>query len=181
MTDALTPLASPADSLASLRRGDADALGAVYRAHAPALLRTLTAMLGERSEAEDVVHDLFVGLPEAMARYQERGQFGGWLHRIAVRQAISKLRRRGRRHEVALEAADRVGHRAEGEAIADRITVRAALAALPEKLRIVVVLREYEGWSHREIATHLGINEGAVMTRHCRALQQLRRALKEDR
>ena len=181
MTDAPLPLPSPAYSLASLRLGDADALGAVYRVHAPALLRTLTAILGERSEAEDVVHDLFVGLPEAMARYQEQGQFGGWLHRIAVRQAISKLRRRGRRHEVAIEAADGVGHRAEGEAIADRITVGAALAALPEKLRIVVVLREYEGWSHREIAAHLGLNEGAVMTRHCRALQQLRRALKEDR
>lgn len=181
MTDALVPRGSPPTSLAALRRGDPTALAAAYRDHAPALLRTITAMLGERSEAEDVVHDLFLGLPEAMTHYQERGQFGGWLHRIAVRIAISRLRRRGRRGEVAMEAAAAVGHRAEGEEVADRITVAAALAQLPETLRTVVVLREYEGWPHREIAAHLGITEGAAMTRHCRALQQLRRTLKEDR
>jgi RNA polymerase sigma-70 factor (ECF subfamily) len=181
VTDALVPRGSPPTSLAALRMGDAAALGAVYQAHAPTLLRTLTAMLGERSEAEDVVHDLFVGLPEAMGRYQERGQFGGWLHRIAVRLAISRLRRRGRRGEVAIEAADGIGHRADGDGLADRITVAAALATLPETLRTVVVLREYEGWPHREIAAYLGITEGAVMTRHCRALQKLRRALEGDR
>ena len=181
MTDALVPRGPPPTSLAALRSGDAAALGAVYQEHAPALLRTLTAMLGERSEAEDVVHDLFVGLPEAMSRYQERGQFGGWLHRIAVRLAIGKLRRRARRGEVAIEAADAIGHRAAGDAVATQITVTAALAALPETLRTVVVLREYEGWPHREIAAHLGISEGAVMTRHCRALAKLRRALAGDR
>ncbi len=181
MTDALVPRGSPPTSLAALRKGDAAALGAVYERHAPALIRTLTAMLNDPGEAEDLVHDLFVGLPEAMARYEERGQFAGWLHRIAVRLALSRLRRRGRRGEVALEAADGVGHRAEGDSVADRITVTAALAALPESLRTVVVLREYEGWSHREIAAHLGISEGAAMTRHCRALQKLRGTLEEDR
>ncbi|MEP6591415.1 MAG: sigma-70 family RNA polymerase sigma factor [Gemmatimonadota bacterium] len=181
MTDALVPRGTPPTSLAALKRGDPAAMAVAYERHAPALLRTLTIMLGERSEAEDVVHDLFVGLPEAMARYEERGQFGGWLHRIAVRLAISRLRRRGRRGEVAIEAADGVGHRAEGEAVADQITVTDALATLPESLRVVVVLREYEGWSHREIAAHLGISEGAAMTRHCRALQKLRRTLEGDR
>lgn len=181
MTDPLRPHDVAPTSLHALRQGDAAALASVYRDHAPALLRTLTGMLGERSEAEDVVHDLFVGLPEAMARYQERGQFGGWLHRIAVRMAISKLRRRGRRGEVAIEAADGMGSRAAGDSVATQLTVTAALAALPESLRTVVVLREYEGWPHREIAAHLGISEGAVMTRHCRALQKLRNALKEDR
>ncbi|MEO5800131.1 MAG: sigma-70 family RNA polymerase sigma factor [Gemmatimonadales bacterium] len=181
MTDPLRPSGAPLPSPIALRQGDPAAIAAVYRDHAPGLLRTLTAMLGERSEAEDVVHDLFVGLPEAMGRYQERGQFGGWLHRIAVRMAISKLRRRGRRGEVAIEAADGIGSRATGDSVATSITVTAALAALPESLRTVVVLREYEGWPHREIAAHLGISEGAVMTRHCRALQKLRNALKEDR
>jgi RNA polymerase sigma-70 factor (ECF subfamily) len=181
VTDALRPLGSQLPPLLALKQGDPGAIATVYRDHAPSLLRTLTAMLGERSEAEDVVHDLFVGLPEAMGRYQERGQFGGWLHRIAVRMAISKLRRRGRRGEVAIEAADGMGSRAAGEAVATQLTVTAALAALPESLRTVVVLREYEGWPHREIAAHLGISEGAVMTRHCRALQKLRNALKEDR
>ena len=172
-------LPAPADLVAALRRGEPDALALVYREHAGRLLHTLTALLGDRSEAEDAVHDLFVGLPEAMERYQERGALGAWLRRVAVRFGLTRLRTRRRRREVNLAAV------AEPEARAApvdaRLAVEAALLTLPEAMRTVVVLKELEGWPHREIAEQLGLSEGAVMTRHCRAMRRLRSALKETR
>lgn len=167
--------------LAAVRRGDPDALAAVYREHAPRLLRTLTALLGDRADAEDVVHDLFVGLPEALGRYQERGTFGAWLRAVGVRMGLTRLRVRRRRPQASLEAAEHLSRPAEDERLARRLLVEGALATLPAKLRVVVVLRELEGWPYRDIAQHLGMREGAVITRHCRAMQRLRKALEGQR
>ena len=165
----------------ALRRGNGEAIAAVYRDHAPALLRSIATLLGDRSEAEDVVHDLFVGLPEAMARYQDRGVFGGWLRRIGMRMALTRLRTRSRRSEVALSAARNIATPADDDQLARRLLLETALATLPEEMRMVVVLRELEGWPYRHIAEQLGVREGAVMTRHCRAMRRLRNALETSR
>jgi RNA polymerase sigma-70 factor (ECF subfamily) len=164
-----------------LRAGDPAALAAVYRQHAASLLATLGGLLGQPADAEDVLHDLFVGLPTALARYDERGRFGAWLRRVAVRLALERLRQRKRRGEVALADAPAGMRRASAETLPERLLVSGALAALPEGLRTVVVLREIEGWPHRDIARFLGLTEGAVMTRHSRAMQRLRLALEADR
>jgi RNA polymerase sigma-70 factor (ECF subfamily) len=71
--------------------------------------------------------------------------------------------------------------RASAEALPDQLAVERALATLPESMRTVVVLRELEGWAHQDIADFLGILEGAVMTRHCRAMKRLRQVLEDDR
>ncbi len=174
------PLAGP-ELFAALRRGNGEAIAAVYRDHAPALLRSIGAVLGDRSDAEDVVHDLFVGLPEAMVHYEERGAFGGWLRRIGMRMALTKLRSQERRREVPLDGVEPPGRAPEGDRLPDRLLVEAALTALPEESRVVVVLRDLEGWSYREIAEIVGASEGTVMTRHCRAMQRLKSALEEIR
>ena len=177
----LSPEAADRLDLDAVRRGDPVALARVYDAHAAMLLRTLTGFLGDETEAEDVLHDLFVGLPEALRRYEDRGLFGAWLRRVALRLALQRLRRRKRRREVALGHHEPVARRSEAESLPARMLVERALATLPEGLRTVVVLRELEGWSHREIADFLGLREGAVMTRHCRAMKRLRLALEDER
>lgn len=183
----VTPAPAPPGTSAridpeALRRGDPAAIAAVYHAHAAGLLRSLTGFLGDEAEAEDALHDLFVGLPDALRRYEDRGVFGAWLGRVAMRLALQRLRRRKRRREVGLGGAvEPAGRREPSEALPARLLVEAALARLPEGLRTVVVLRELEGWSHREIGEFLGLREGAVMTRHCRAMKRLRVALEDER
>ena len=172
--------AAPRLDLVALRSGEPAALATAYHLHAGPLLRTLRGFLGSEQDAEDVLHDLFVGLPEALGRYEDRGVFGAWLRRVALRLALQRLRSRARRREVDLEHATPVT-RASAEALPARLAVEGALATLPEPMRTVVVLRELEGWSHRDIADFLGIREGAVMTRHCRAMKRLRQALEDDR
>jgi RNA polymerase sigma-70 factor (ECF subfamily) len=182
VTPAPAPPRNPVPiALEALRRGEPEALAAIYRLHAGSLLRTLVGFLGDASEAEDVLHDLFAGLPEALRRYEERGTLGAWLRRVALRIALQRVRSARRRREVSIGGLEPLGRRDASEALPARLLVEQALAALPEGLRTVVVLRELEGWSHREIAAFLGLREGAVMTRHCRAMKRLRVALEDER
>jgi RNA polymerase sigma-70 factor (ECF subfamily) len=105
VTDLALDVPAPIDLIAATRSGDATALARLYEQHAGLLLRSATLLLRSRADAEDLVHDLFVGLPEALAHYEERGALAAWLGRVATRMALVRLRTRRRRHEVDLDAA----------------------------------------------------------------------------
>src|SRR5213592_1292256 len=134
--------------------------------------------IGAREDAEDVVHDVFVGLPEALRRYEERGSFAPWLKRVTARLALMRLRRSKRRREVAL---DNAAGQAEPPVTAERDGLQAAVDTLPDLLRAVLVLKEIEGYGHAEIALLLGISEGASRVRLTRALKGLRHELESGR
>jgi RNA polymerase sigma-70 factor (ECF subfamily) len=116
---------------------------------------------------------VFVGLPEALRKYEERGSFAAWLRRITVRVALSRIRA-ARAHE-ALHDVPAARHDP-----LDRMAIDHALAALTPALRAVVVLREVEGYSHAEIGSMLGISRAASEVRLHRALRLMRRHLTEE-
>lgn len=167
------------DLVARARRGDVGALATLYQQHAVVLTAAAARVLGSRTEAEDVVQDLFVALPEALARYREQGQFGAWLRRVAVRLALGRMRSRQRRRESPLEAtADLVDPRGRpADVVLERLALERAIAALPASLRVVFVLREVEGYTHSEIAALLGITRASSEVRLFRAVRRLRGSL----
>ena len=173
--------AGGAELVARARAGSGDALGALYARHAAAVMSLAYRLCGSAADAEDVLHDVFLGLPEALRRYDERGSFTAWLRRVAARTALTRLRAQGRRREVPLDAHGEWPREAEAESFGDRSAVERALAALPSTLRAVVVLKEMEGYSHAEIGALLGISAGASEVRLCRALKLLRRAMGDSR
>ena len=134
-------------------------------------------------DAEDVLHDVFVGLPEALRRYAERGALESWLKRVTARVALSRLRAARRRREVAIDVAvDAAPGAAPLGTPADRgvddlAALRRALDRLPESLRTVFVLREVEGYTHAEIAAMLSISPRASEVRMHRAVRALRAQL----
>lgn len=162
----------------AVRAGTPEALAALYREHGSALYRLAYRLTGTREDAEDVVHDVFVGLPEALAQYEERGKFTSWLKRVTARVALSRLRNRKRRREVSLDLGDQGP---SPSANPDTVALELAVSGLPDRLRAVVMLREVEGYSHREVAELLGISVGASRVRAARGLARLRRALENDR
>jgi RNA polymerase sigma-70 factor, ECF subfamily len=167
-----------AELVGRARAAEATAIDELYRRHADAVMRVAYHLLGGVEEAEDVVQDVFVGLPVALRQYDERGKLDGWLRTIAARLALTRLRTRRRRREVALdEGGDRPAP-ASGDAIATRLALRDAIAALPETLRVVFVLKEVEGYSHDEIARLLDIRPGTSQVRLFRAVRLLRDILK---
>lgn len=164
--------------LEAVRSGDPEALAALYREHGGALYRLAYRLTGTREDAEDVVHDVFVGLPEALAHYEERGKFPSWLQRVTARVALIRLRGRRRRREVSLELGDQGAGPSAGS---DAGALESAVNGLPDRLRVVVMLREVEGYSHREVAELLGISVPASRVRAARGLALLRRALEDGR
>lgn len=162
-----------AEVIASARHGSPTALGMLYRWFAPDLLRLATRLLASHADAEDVVHDLFVGLPEHLARYDERGRVRAWLRATTVGMVRMRVRKETRRADVLAREVT-VPQSVTGADPATRLALEQAVNALPESLRLVFVLKQWEGYSHDEIATLLNISAGAARVRHSRALDTLR-------
>ncbi len=170
------PLAPPDPAaLAALRAGEPTALSRLFHAEASGLLALAYRLLLSRDEAEDVVQDLFVGLPEALGRYEERGQFRAWLRAIVVRLCLMRLRR-ARRTAGSPALVDDAPAPAHSDTVTN-LALLAALAELPPDLRAVVVLKVIEGYTHEEIAALLGIRRNTSEVRLHRALARLRSAL----
>jgi RNA polymerase sigma-70 factor (ECF subfamily) len=152
----------------------------IFLDHGQLVLDTAYRLTGSLSDAEDVLQDVFLGLPAALERYEPRDAFVAWLRRVTVRVALMRLRRDRGRREIALDAVPEPSVRAHDGA-AERAEIERAVAALPASLRTVFVLREVEGYSHAEIAKLLGIREGTSQVRHHRAVRMLRTALGDSR
>lgn len=176
--------------LERLRAGDAAAFEELVHAHAGRLRATTRRVLANDADADDCVQDAFVAAFAALSGFEGGSALGTWLHRIAVNQALMKLRARTRRREESLDGMlpewRRDGHHAtrwgawtdtSGDPVAreeTRAFVRSSIDRLPDIHRAVLVLRDVEGWSTAETAAALAISEDAAKVRLHRARQALR-------
>jgi RNA polymerase sigma-70 factor (ECF subfamily) len=163
--------APPSDLARRIRAGSADALGELYARSAPRLFAIARRLTGSREDAEDVLHDVFLGLPEALRRYDDSGVLDHWLSRVTTRVALMRLRSGRRRREVDIPPTLEAPRRA---APVDRVSLEHAIDALPDPLRVVLVLKMIDGYSHAEIASLLDITPRASEQRLYRALSALR-------
>jgi RNA polymerase sigma-70 factor (ECF subfamily) len=155
---------------------DGDALSLLYSRHGAAVYSAALRLLRDTHDAEDVTQELFVQLPLTLAAYDAAlGALGPWLRRVAVRGALMKLRSGRRRREVG--AADIAALVARPDSMNERIDIDQALARLVVEQRTVFLLKEVEGYSHREIADLLGISIAASEVRLYRARVALRALL----
>lgn len=170
---------STAELVDRVRAGEPAALAELYSSYATPMLAVAYRLLGAIADAEDVLHDVFLGLPEAMRHYDERGALGAWLSRITTRVALSRLRRDRDKREISLADVPEPA-RSDAGAIDDLSAVQRAIDQLPDTLRTVFVLREIEGYSHAEIAALLEISTAASEVRLHRAVKLLRRRLQPE-
>lgn len=170
--------ATESELIEKARAGEPEGIAGLYQRHATPIFRLALRLTASEVEAEDVVHDLFVALPEALRRYDERGSFASWLKRVAVRHTLMQMRRNRRRREVSLDAARTEPATERSETAAETWDLRNAIGRLPDPLRSVIVLKQMEGYSHKEIASLLGITPGASRVRFARAVKLLRERLR---
>jgi RNA polymerase sigma-70 factor (ECF subfamily) len=163
--------------LYAVAEGDPNALARLYERYADMLYGLAFRLTESTADAEDIVHDVFVGLPEAIRSYEGRGSFEGWLKRVTVRRALVQLRQHRIRRETPLSAIARLPTRTSDPGV--KVTLDRALASLPERMRVVVVLKEAVGLSHTEIARLLGIQPGTSMDLMYKARLILRRKFGE--
>lgn len=165
------------DLAARIRLGSTEALAEAYRMHGTRIFQLAFRITGNRADAEDVLQDVFLGLQTALGQYRNEGRFGSWLGRVAARTALMRLRR-GRR-EIPLGDFEGPAN-AEGPVILDRVAAADLLSRLPESLRRVFLLKEVDGFSHREIGELLGISPGASEVRLHRAWRCIQDLMEGD-
>lgn len=163
--------------IAAVGNGSAAALARLYDAHADTVYRVSYRLCHSSTEASDVMQDVFLDLPHTIQSFEGRGSFEGWLKQVATHATLMMMRAKKRRREVPLgEIADTRHARIEPMRLAG-IGLERALARLPERMRVVVVLREIEGYTHEEIADLLGVKPATSVDRMYEARKRLRQIL----
>jgi RNA polymerase sigma-70 factor, ECF subfamily len=171
--------------LEELRQRDPAAMGAFFEHYFDFIFGLVFHLLGERSAAEDVTQEVFYKVYRSAQQLDPARDPAPWLAAIAY-NACRDLWRSGA-HRMGLRSASVEGN----PAVAERLTpgtndperdalanererrVQAAIAELPEPLRTSIVLHDYQGLSHQEIAKLLEIEHAAARKRYSRALAAL--------
>lgn len=160
--------------------GDRSAMGALYDRHASLLLGVALRLLGDRPEAEDLVHDVLLEAWQRADTYDaSRASVKSWLLLRLRSRALDRLRSaRLSRRAPDDELARRPAHAPEDPALQpDREGLGARVEGLPDAQHTVVRLIYFEGLSAREAAERLGVPMGTVKSRLAAGLEKLRHAL----
>ncbi len=159
--------------------GDAAAERELYDAHVDRVYRLAYRMTGEDDLAQDCTQETFLRAFERLEEFRGDAALGTWLHTVATSVILNALRRRKRRwtREVDMHKAGPLGRREPRGDVGLRQRLKAAIDALPDKYRMVFVMHEVEGYTHREIGSALGIEVGTSKAQLSRARARLREAL----
>jgi RNA polymerase sigma-70 factor (ECF subfamily) len=170
------------DLVTRLRRGERTAIGEAYAAHHAAVRAFARRLVGDEMAAEDIVHDVFVRLPDAVARFRGESPLRGFLIGVAANRARHHIRAAMRRRRAMDRLAEREpggvanpGELAMRRRLADRLT--AALDELPLDQRVAFVLCEVEQRTAVEAAVILEVPDGTVRSRLFHARKRLRELL----
>lgn len=177
-------------SVEKLRSGDRAEFANLVDAFSNPIYRMALNMLGSEQDAEDVLQETFIKVFKNVRDFEERSSLSTWIYRIAVNEALMILRKDKHKAE-SLDEPDDVDDVDEPREITDwccqpektfmseemQKELQAAIKKLPEKLRLVFILRDMEDLSIRETAASLNITEMSVKTRLLRARLKLRELL----
>ena len=177
--------------MARLASGHDTALNDLMTRHAQRLFHYLIRQLRDESDAEDLAQETFVRVFQHRQKFNPTHRFSTWLYTIATNLVRDRQRWRTRHPQVSLDAENEstggdlqdklpaTGATPEEKLIGGEraAAVRAAIAKLPEDLRTVILLFEYEEQSQQEIAAVLNCTPKAVEMRLYRARQELRERL----
>jgi RNA polymerase sigma-70 factor (ECF subfamily) len=187
---------SEADLVACARAGDEGAIRFLIQRHNQRLFRTARAIVRNDAEAEDVVQAAYVQAFAHLAAFRGASQLSTWLTRIALNEALGRVRRR--RPTIGLEDIDMRINSEGGQilrfpsslAATDpetelsrsqaRKLLEAAVDELPDDFRAVFVLRDVEGMSTEEAASCLGIRPETAKTRLHRARRMMRASIEKQ-
>jgi len=155
------------DLVLRAKQGDRGAYSDLVSQHRAGVINVVYRMCGDSQIAEDAAQEAFIRAWQKLDKYQPRSAFRNWLYRIATNAALDMLRKA--RDEMDVDVVPIVSTNPGPESTlvtsqrAER--VKQAVLELPPASRAVLVLREYEGLSYREISETLGIPTGTVMSR----------------
>ena len=181
------------DLIEQAKQGDEDAFAEIVRRYKNPIVNYLYRFLNDYEEAVDLAQETFVRVYFAIDRYHRGFAFSTYIYRIATNLAISEIRRRRRRRLLSLSGLFQSDYEetAEYQPRDERIlpdaelvddeqsrVIAKAIAALPEKYRVAIILRDVQGRSYEEIAAITELGLGTTKSRINRGRGLLREKLK---
>jgi len=170
--------------LAALKKGDQSAFKEIFDELFPSLVRTAYRYLRTEEYSKDIAQDAFVELWKRRETLQINTGIAPYLRRAVVNKCLNHLKREKRIDFNAPEdmPESALSTTAEDQLVAKQLEqkIQNAIDQLPTRCRTIFLLCRYEGKSHKEIATELGISTKTIENQMTKALKQLRNALKPD-
>jgi RNA polymerase sigma-70 factor (ECF subfamily) len=169
-----------AATLECIRRaqaGDGAAFETLYREHSPRIFALCIRLKGgDRSEATELMQDVFVRVWRRLSTFRGDSAFSSWLHRLAVNTMLENARSEKRRvaRVLSMEDTAALPGAARASGVDLRVEMEEAVASLPKGARIAFVLHDVEGYQHQEIAEQLNVSIGTVKAQLHRARRLLR-------
>lgn len=175
-----------------VREGDSDSYRLLVERYQTRIYRLVSRLLGPgHGEIEDVVQDVFVKAYFSLKSFREDSSFRTWITRIAINRARDELKKHSNRvplnEEILQESIHQISALTDVEEEKPRPyytetvgrLVAGAVAELPERIRMVVTLKDMEGLSYQEVGQVLHCSVGTVKSRHARGRAKLRQILAE--
>jgi len=174
----------------SAKQGDMAAFEELVNRHTDMILRVAMHITNSHEDAEEAVQDAFLKAFQHLQSFEERARFSTWLTRIAINEALIRLRRPQRTRTVSIDN-EAEEFRSLGDQIVDgrpnpeqayrgtqlREALHTALTSLSDKYRVVFLMRDVEGFSTLDTAEMLKLSVPSVKARLLRARLKLRECL----
>jgi RNA polymerase sigma factor (sigma-70 family) len=172
-----------ADIVARARRGDARAHEIIYRTFSAPVYSLLARMTGSTSTADDLSQETFIEVLRSIDRFRGDASLATWIRRIAVSKCLMHMRSAWQNRATLFRDLGECHPATEPQVVSEaaltqvHIDLERALARLSDVSRVVVILHDIEGYTHREIATLMGKSVSFSKSQLARAHQRLRQSI----
>jgi RNA polymerase sigma-70 factor (ECF subfamily) len=156
------------------QNGDPKAFEQLYRANAAKVHGLCLRLCGQKELAEDLTQESFIRAWQKLDSFRGDSAFGSWLYRLTSNVVIGYLRSQSKWKMVSFDAQDHEAKLGFAELDTSRPDIEKKLSGLPDQARVVVILHEYLGYQHNEIAELTGMAVGTSKSHLHRAKDLLR-------
>lgn len=174
------------DLIAKSQDGNEDAYGVLVERYKTKVFKMTYSLTLNREVADDLAQEVFIKVFYALPKFKGKAAFSTWIHQITVNHTRDYLRKTSRIREVPFEETrsehstyeDEIEKRErEAEIVWRKKIVHDAIATLPQKYRIILSLRDIQGFPYEEISRVLNISPGTVDSRLYRARKMLKKRI----
>ncbi|NKB37340.1 MAG: sigma-70 family RNA polymerase sigma factor [Gammaproteobacteria bacterium] len=162
--------AREAELIAAVIEGDRNAFHDLYQQHCGRVYALCLRISGNQAMAEDLTQEVFIQVWRKIQDFRAESRFSTWLHSIAVNTTLAAIRKnKSWLSRIVSNDDNDTATEASAEMPADEHNLEYCIAKLPERARIVFVLRAIEGYRHEEIASKMNMAVGTSKSQYARA------------
>ncbi len=159
--------------------GEEEIFDELVRRHKEKVRNIIYLTLNDRNYVDDIAQDVFITVYRSLKNFRFESQFTTWLYRVTVNKCKDYLRRKNIRKIILpfKDTQEDPGYEISPESSDTKEIIQQAIAKLPDKMRIPLVLKDIEGFSYQEIAETMQCEIGTVKSRIFRAREGLKKIL----